>query len=66
MAENLNRLNQLLKTLDLGVPDFRRTVDSSGSNLKWLKKAIFNHPNCTDELKCLLNMNPKELLSDKG
>jgi len=56
----LDRLNTLLKSQDLHLPAFRRQVDSSFRNLRWLKKALKNTTNA--ELKALLDLPQHELL----
>lgn len=36
----LDELNALLKDKKIDVPDFRRTISSSGQNADWIKKKI--------------------------
>ena len=36
----IDELNELLKDKAILIPDFRRSVSSSGQNLHWLKKHI--------------------------
>jgi hypothetical protein len=36
----LQELNKLLKDKDLLLPEFRRTVTSSGHNYKWLQSSL--------------------------
>lgn len=60
---NIDRLNQLLQGKAVVIPDFRRTVSDSLSNLKWLRKALA-HRNETEELReinRILLLNPKEM-----
>lgn len=59
---NLDRLNSLIRKSNLGLPEFRSHVDSSGRNLKWLKKVVVSNPKASNELKELLNMPQAELL----
>jgi len=58
---NLDRLNELLKSDKLNLPDFRRKVDPSFRNLLWLKKALRTSDN--QELKDLLNFPQHKLLA---
>jgi hypothetical protein len=62
MANKLDRLNELLKDPSLRLPDFRQTVDRSGSNLVWLRKSLKANPNV--ELKQLLTLDISSLLRD--
>jgi len=62
---NLERLNSLLRTSKLGLPEFRLQVDPSGRNLKWLRKVVPTNTNCCSELRSLLAMSPVELLRAK-
>lgn len=59
---NLEMLNVLLKDKSsdcLELPDFRRTVPHSGSNLPWLRKVLLGK--VSGELHRLLSMSDKEL-----
>lgn len=60
---NIDRLNELLKKHDLGLPSHRTTVNASGHNLKFLRKAIPSHPTCPQEIKDLLALSDKELMA---
>lgn len=60
----LDRLNALLKNPDLGLPSFRQEVTPSFANLHWLKNKLPNNPRCSDELKTLLSLDPKTLLTE--
>lgn len=53
----LDRLNTLLKACG-NIPEYRRTVDYSGTNLKWLKKHLVSD---NEELKDLLTLDIKAL-----
>ena len=55
----LDQLNNLLKHQD--IPEFRKTVDHSGTNLKWLKKHVFSKDTCPSELKELLELSIQDL-----
>jgi hypothetical protein len=61
---NLERLNQLLATIP-GLPEFRRTVSPSLSNLKWLQDKMPKNKDCPQELLDLLKLGPKELHSQQ-
>lgn len=58
----LEKLNKLLKDPKLNLPTFRQEVTSSFGNLAWLKSKLPKNPHCSDELKGLLNLDPKTLL----
>lgn len=60
---NIERLNELLKQNDLGLPAHRTRVDASGHNLKFLRKALPRNPNCPEEVKTLLALSDKELMA---
>jgi predicted membrane chloride channel (bestrophin family) len=62
MSHNLDRLNHLLKDTKLNLPDFRRVVNDSGSNLPWLRKALRKKP-ISEELQELLDMSQIELMT---
>jgi len=62
---NLDKLNALLRVERLGLPEFRSRVDSSGRNLKWLKKIVLASPHASLELKRLLSISQTELLYAK-
>lgn len=55
----LDRLNDLIET-EMNVPAFRKTVDRSGRNLLWLRKAAKNVP-LSEELTFLLALDISEL-----
>lgn len=57
---HLDRLNTLLKDPALSIPEFRRHVSSSFSNITWLRKALRTHP--PGELSTLLNLPQNKLL----
>lgn len=59
---NLDKLNAKIRAARLGLPEFRSHVDSSGRNLKWLKKIILADPKADPALKAMLNMPQVELL----
>lgn len=59
---NLELLNAKIRAANLGLPEFRSHVDSSGRNLKWLKKIVLSDPKAPQSLKDLLNMPQVELL----
>ena len=61
---NLERLNLMLKDKKLNIPDFRQTVAPSLSNLKWLRDRLPKNPACSNELKRLLALNPKEMFEE--
>lgn len=61
---NLEKLNILLQNPKLNIPVFRQTVSSSFANLKWLQDKLVKNPNCSDEIKHLLKMDPKTLLGN--
>lgn len=65
MATRLERLNSLLASKKLDLPDFRREVTPSFGNLKWLQKALLKNPDCPAEVKTLLQMDPKSLLAEE-
>lgn len=58
----LEKLNKLLKDPKLNLPTFRQEVTPSFGNLHWLKAKLPKNPNCCQELKDLLNLDPKTLL----
>lgn len=58
---NLARLNAALSKTD--IPLFRRTVSPSMNNMQWLKKVVLPTAPDNSELKRLLSMSAKELLS---
>lgn len=39
-AEKIQEINELLEKEDLGFPEHRKTVQSSGGNLNWIRKAL--------------------------
>lgn len=55
----LDRLNTLVE-LEMNVPVYRKTVDRSGHNLTWLRKAS-KKLNLSDELVSLLALDISEL-----
>lgn len=59
---NLDLLNAQIRAARLGLPEFRSHVDSSGRNLKWLKKIVLPNPSVPASLKALLNLPQVELL----
>jgi len=59
---NLDKLNAMIRAACLGLPEFRSHVDSSGRNLKWLKKIILANPNADPALKAMLLLPQVELL----
>lgn len=58
----LDKLNWMLESPDVKIPDFRRTVNASFGNLVWLRKALKNHPN--EELRSLVSLSSSELLGN--
>lgn len=62
MATNLDQLNTLLSTENLGIPDFRRTIDKTGRNLAWVRRAVSNNKNASSEAKRLVSMNMSDLI----
>ncbi len=60
----LAHLNSLLAkdAAKLNLPAFRASVGSSGSNQDWLRKAMKKHPECSAEIKDLLDVPFKDLL----
>lgn len=51
------RLNELLKDKDIDLPDFRRNVTHTGSNVAWLKKHIqLRNPNLHPEIRQILKL----------
>ena len=60
----LERLNQLLETEGdaCKLPQHRRTVTESFSNLQWLQKNAWRWPSASEELRKLLSLNQKQLL----
>ena len=58
---NLDRLNKLLRSPELDLPDYRRVVDGSLRNIQWLRKALRATQNV--ELKALLELPSNKLLS---
>lgn len=54
----LTRLNELLKSSDLDLPEFRRTVGQSSSNFFWLQRNLMirNSKVASEELKALLGI----------
>ena len=61
-GNGLDRLNQLLKKENLGIPDFRRVVGLNASNLKWLRK-VLPGKGASEELMHLLGFDIPSLLS---
>lgn len=61
MSTKLDRLNELLKSNELDLPDFRRHIDASFRNLQWLQKALKSNPN--PELRELLQLPQHKLLA---
>jgi hypothetical protein len=59
---NVERVNQILATVDLGLPNFRRRIDASGNNLKFLRKIVPANDAAPQELKYLLALKDKELM----
>jgi hypothetical protein len=60
---NLDRLNELLKQTNLGLPAHRTSVNASGHNLKFLRKALPSNDKCPQEIKDLLAMADKDLMA---
>ncbi len=61
MKTNLSRLNELLAHEN--IPVFRKTVSPSMNNIKWLRHSVATTTS-SEELKTLLNMDPKTLLKE--
>lgn len=57
----LERLNVLLNCTKLDLPSHRRTVDSSGRNLKWLRENIEKRNTVPMELSFLLSLDITQL-----
>ena len=56
-SDQLDQLNTLLRSKDLDIPDFRRSVNQTGSNYKWLQKHILKrNPGISQELLSLLHI----------
>lgn len=56
--EKSARLSQLLNDKKIDIPDFRRTVSSTGANYTWLQKHIkTRNPNLSPEILKLLNLS---------
>lgn len=50
-------VNQLLKSKNLDLPDFRRVVQKSGGNYRWLQRHILDrNPTLPDRLGYLLDL----------
>ena len=59
-ADKLKRLNDLLASSNLDVPSFRKKVDVTGSNVKWLQKHLLKrNPGAPQELLSLLRIKSK-------
>ncbi len=56
----LERLNVLLKELNL--PDHRKIVSDSGSNLAWLQKHAGTRNQLSEELQSLLSLSIHDLM----
>ena len=55
--EQIDKLNELLKDKSLDLPEFRRTVNKSGSNYTWLRRNIWiRNMNLSDEIQTLLRI----------
>lgn len=55
--EKSSRLTELLKNKNIDIPDFRRTVSSTGSNFAWLQKNIrTRNKNLDPEILKLLDL----------
>ena len=62
MTTRLDRLNELLKDPALNLPTFRQTVTPAFGNLQWLKAKLPKNPACSNELRTMLDFDPKSLL----
>ena len=59
-SEKLQRLNALLNDDNIDIPSFRKKVDVTGSNVKWLQKHLLKrNPNVPEELLSLLRIKNK-------
>lgn len=59
---NLEKLNKILSNGDVKIADFRRHVDATGRNLKWLQRNFARNPEAPEELRRLLSLNLNELV----
>ena len=59
---NIERVNQILATVELGLPSHRRRIDASGHNLQFLRKIMPKNDAAPQELKELLALKDKELM----
>lgn len=62
MVTNLDQLNTLLGSENLGIPDFRKTIDKTGRNLAWVRRAVINNKKASAEMKRLVGMNMSDLI----
>jgi len=62
MMTKLDKLNKLLASRDLDLPQHRRVVDVSGGNLNWLKKHLHSRNTVPEELDVLLNHSIQDLV----
>jgi len=55
--EEIIEVNYLLKSKDLNLPDFRRVIQKSGGNYRWLQKHISErNPILPERLTYLLDL----------
>jgi hypothetical protein len=64
MATTLDKLNSLLKTEKLNIPEFRSQIDKTGRNLHWVRRAVQNNVNASAELKQLVAMEMPQLVKE--
>lgn len=60
---NLDKLNELLEETNLDLPFHRKVVDSSGRNLKFLRKTLIGKQDVPEDIQKLLKMKDCELFS---
>lgn len=64
MATKLDKLNELLRTEKLGIPEFRRQVDKTGRNLSWIRRAVVNNDGASAPLKELIALDMSALVQE--
>jgi hypothetical protein len=59
---NIERVNQILASVELGLPAHRRRIDASGHNVPFLRKILPKNEAAPQELKDLMALKDKELM----